>query len=96
MRYSIRYVPGSATLIKGLSSKWSVLDNSANFGRTLDEVAAETENEYWYPKVWPSVEETIGSKTIEIDESKLEIKEKEKELFTEMRAMMQNSKHNKA
>jgi hypothetical protein len=40
LRYSIRYVPGSATLIKGLSSEWSVLDNSANFGRTLDEVAA--------------------------------------------------------
>jgi hypothetical protein len=97
LRYSIRYVPGSATLIKGFSSEWSLLDNSANFGRTLDEVAADTENEYWYPKVWPSVEETIGSKTIEIDESKLaEIKEREKELFTEMRAIMQNSKHNKA
>jgi hypothetical protein len=29
---------------------WSVLDNPVNFGRTSDELAADTENDYWYLK----------------------------------------------
>jgi hypothetical protein len=95
MRYSIRYVPGSARLTEGFTSEWSILDNPANKGRSLDEVVGDEENEYWYPKVWPTVlDERKGSG--QIDESKLvAVKEKEKEVFAEFRSLMQKKKEEK-
>jgi hypothetical protein len=87
MRYSIRYVPGSAILPKDFSAEWSIMHNDANRGRTLDEIAENKENECWYPKVWPTVED---SKSVEIDETKLAlVKEKEAELYLKVRSMMQ-------
>jgi hypothetical protein len=91
MRHSIRYVPGTARLLEGFSAEWSILDNPANRGRTLDEVVDDKENECWYPKVWPTVDETIGVQMDKIDESKLaQVKEKEKEVYTELRQVMQS------
>ena len=79
MRYSVRYVPGTARLADGFTTEWSSLSNPNNKGRTLDEAMEDSsQNELWYPKVWPRIEETIGSKTIKIPESKLaEVKAKE-------------------
>jgi hypothetical protein len=55
---SIRYVPVSARLPNGWSVEWSVLSDLANVGRTLHEIAENSERKF-YPKVWPRVEEYL-------------------------------------
>ncbi|KAL7569668.1 hypothetical protein ACA910_008322 [Epithemia clementina (nom. ined.)] len=52
-RYSIRYVPGSAKLPQGWSVEWSILEDAANAGRSLDAVVEHGEKMF-YPQVWPA------------------------------------------
>lgn len=83
-RYSVRYVPGTARLLEGFTTEWSILDHPDNAGRSLDEVANDKENEDWYPKVWPVVDEpSVISKT-KIDQTR----GKEKELMAELMQVM--------
>lgn len=63
-RYSIRYVPGTARLPTGFTIDLGLLSNSANAGRTLEEVAASSQNDedggaVWYPQVWPALDDDI-------------------------------------
>lgn len=95
MRYSIRYVPGTARLPYCFSSEYSLMDNAENFGRTLNEVANDASNECWYPQVWPSIQETgkDSSKTIVIDPAKLdEMKAKQNQFIADFRSLIAASK----
>lgn len=60
-RYSIRYVPGVARLPTGYTLEWSTIQNPANRGRTLNEVASTTGQD-WYPEVWPTIEADLDVK----------------------------------
>ncbi|KAL3811615.1 hypothetical protein ACHAXA_006687, partial [Cyclostephanos tholiformis] len=52
-RYSIRYAPGNAVVPPGYGVEPSVLHDSDNANRTLDEIVERSGP--WYPKVWPHV-----------------------------------------
>jgi hypothetical protein len=52
-RYSVRYVPGTAMIPPGYGTELSVLWDSTNGGRTVDEVSSI--DGPWYPQVWPVV-----------------------------------------
>ena len=53
-RYTIRYERGDAKLIRGISLEPSILMNSANSGRSLDEVC-NMDGPY-YPQCWPPLD----------------------------------------
>jgi hypothetical protein len=53
-RYSIRYVPGATRLPDGWNVEWSVLHNSENTGKSLDEIAGGNADYAFYPHAWPS------------------------------------------
>lgn len=55
-RYSIRYSPGTARVPPGYGVELSVLHDSENANRTLDEIGER--DGPWYPKVWPHVLKT--------------------------------------
>lgn len=91
MRYSVRYVPGTARLVEGFSAEWSIMVNPENSGRSLDEVAKDKKNAGWYPEVWPTLDDNVDEMT-RIDETTLaNAKEKEKQVYTELRQHMQTS-----
>jgi len=95
MRYSVRYVPGTARLPESFSTEYSLLDNPNNFGKTLNEVAEDPTNPCWHPQVWPTVEVggKDGSMSLSIDNSKLkELEEKQKEAFAELRSLITQDK----
>lgn len=54
-RYTIRYERGSAKLIPGISLEPSVLMNSENSGKSLDEVC-QTDGPY-FPQCWPPMQD---------------------------------------
>lgn len=54
-RYSIRYGPGSASIVPpGYGTELSVLWNESNGGLSVDEIC-ETDGP-WYPQAWPALE----------------------------------------
>jgi len=87
MRYSVRYVPGSACLPNGYSTEWSILDNPKNKAQSINDVVSST-GDCWYPQVWPVVEEDLDSKLDLIGSKIPEIKEKEKSAFATIRSAM--------
>lgn len=62
-RYSIRYSPGSARVPPGYGVEPSVLYNSDNANRTLNEIA-EIDGP-WYPEVWPLLKDASDIDNIE-------------------------------
>ena len=89
MRYSIRYVPGSAILQNEFTAEWSILDNDKNRGRTLDEVSEDKDNTCcWYPRVWPP-DRQDDPDAVAVDDVKIaSVKEKEKEVYSLFRMML--------
>ena len=85
-RYSLRYVPGSTQLPTGLSFEYSILNDSKNRGRTLDDVVAK--DNVWYPKVWPEVDLDLDEAMDAIAESILPatqaVAERESQAFFSM------------
>ena len=59
-RYSIRYEPGTSKLNSGWNVEWSVLHDSENAGKSLDEVAARHPEYAFYPQVWPVTTESAS------------------------------------
>ena len=55
-RYSIRYEPGNAQINGGWNVEWSVLHDTNNAGRNLNEIAALYPDLPFYPQVWPTTE----------------------------------------
>lgn len=53
-RYSIRYEPGKAKIIAGWNVEWSVLHDSTNTGKSLDEISDRYPEYAFYPRVWPT------------------------------------------
>ena len=62
-RYSIRYSSGTAIVPPGFGVELSVLHDSANANRTLDEIVERSGP--WYPKAWPHSQSTAEDETIE-------------------------------
>jgi len=63
MRYSVRYVPGTARLPSGYNPfEWSLASNETNRGLALDDVAANDGGALWSPMVWPTVESQVEEK----------------------------------
>lgn len=91
-RYSIRYVPGTARLVKGYSLEWSTLQDSENAGRTLNEVAAKTSHA-WYPQVWPAIESNLDTKLAELASGPL--REAKAEALAEQMKLFQSVKEAK-
>jgi hypothetical protein len=56
-RYSIRYVPGSARNPNGWNVEWSVMANSQNVGKSLNDITEQEGGKAFYPQVWPTVQE---------------------------------------
>jgi len=52
-RYSVRYAPGTAQLPQGYGSELSIMWDSKNAGKSLDDVVQN--DGPWYPKCWPRV-----------------------------------------
>jgi len=94
-RYSVRYVPGSATLPRGYGTELSILSNSENQGQTLDSV--EIKDGPWYPKCWPFQPSNKDMKEIqELAETKLPIaEERRKEVMKEIAPHLQKIARNK-
>mmetsp|Transcript_7058 Transcript_7058/g.13815 ORF Transcript_7058/g.13815 Transcript_7058/m.13815 type:complete len:434 (+) Transcript_7058:1650-2951(+) len=69
-RYSIRYVAGSSRLPLGFSLEPSIVTNSANSGRALDDVV-ESDSDMWCPEVWPDLPEDIDSVLEEMGRTRL-------------------------
>jgi len=59
-RYTIRYERGNAKLLKGISLEPSVLMNTDNSGKTLDEIC---ESDPFYPQCWPPLEEDVDQES---------------------------------
>jgi len=73
MRYSVRYVPGTATLPSGYHPfEWSIVSNPNNGGKQLNDVVAAADDgdnnddratpPLWYPQVWPTIELDVDAK----------------------------------
>ena len=63
-RYSIRYGPGSKTVVPpGYGTELSVLSDSANGGRSLNEVNAH--DGPWYPQAWPPLPVSANHKFLQ-------------------------------
>lgn len=60
-RYSIRYVPGSAQLPSSFVNELSILSDPTNAGKALTQV-----KDAWYPTVWPSVDDDIDTKLLNL------------------------------
>jgi hypothetical protein len=60
-RYSIRYVPGSAQLPSSFVNELSILSDPTNAGKALSDV-----KDAWYPTVWPSLDDDIDTKLLNL------------------------------
>ena len=68
-RYSVRYVPGKATLPNGFVDELSVYYSPDNAGQVLDDVVAN--GRPWYPRVWPTLEDGFEEAVEEMKETVL-------------------------
>ena len=69
-RYSIRYVPGKATLPTGfVVDELSVHYNPDYAGQVLDDIVAH--DWPWYPQVWPTLEDGFEKKFEEMKKTAL-------------------------
>ena len=68
-RYSVRYVPGKATLPTGFVDELSVHFNPNNAGQVLDDIVAN--DRPWYPQVWPTIEDGFEEAFEEMKETVL-------------------------
>lgn len=75
-RYSIRYGPGSSTVIRGWGTEPSVLWDEQNTGKTVDEVSQS--DEPWYPKAWPGLSSGEMKSLSKFVEEKLTMTEQRK------------------
>lgn len=81
MRYSVRYVPGTARLPLGYHPfEWSVAHSESNGGLKLDDVVDSGNDDgdddsdgamCWYPKVWPTIEDGLDEKLDALASEKL-------------------------
>ena len=70
-RYTVRYVPGHATLPKGYVTELSILWNGDNAGRSLDEVS--TLDAPWYPRAYPYMDSSEWARMPDLVTNKLPI-----------------------
>ena len=60
-RYSLRYVPGTARLNRGVNFEPSTKWNEDFKGKSLDDISS-TDSPAWYPKLWPQIEPNLDNK----------------------------------
>jgi len=86
-RYSLRYSPGDAVLVKGYGTELSTLYDETYGGKSLDFVSGK--DGPWYPKCWPDVQESEMNRFNEIKEKMNSIEHKRKQRMKEMRPFLQ-------
>lgn len=86
-RYSLRYSPGDAVLVKGYGTELSTLYDESYGGKTLDFVS--TVDGPWYPKCWPDVQESEVNRLNEIKNKMDSVEHKRKQRMKEMRPYLQ-------
>lgn len=87
-RYSLRYSPGDAVLVKGYGTELSTLYDESYGGKTLDFVSAV--DGPWYPKCWPDdIPDTEMNRLHEIKDKMDSVEHKRKQRMKEMRPYLQ-------
>mmetsp|Transcript_2338 Transcript_2338/g.6174 ORF Transcript_2338/g.6174 Transcript_2338/m.6174 type:complete len:554 (-) Transcript_2338:29-1690(-) len=86
-RYSVRYAPGTAELPRGYGTELSILSDTNNAGKSLDDVVRS--DGPWYPQCWPSVNSQEMKQLAELMNKKLpKAIARQKERVKEMRPFL--------
>ena len=86
-RYSLRYSPSNAILTSGYGTELSILNNPSLGGETLD-TACDTDGP-WYPKCWPTIDESEFRKLDQMREKIKTAEGKKIEVMKEMKPFLQ-------